>query len=323
MSPLVVVVVTHRADTLLDGCLASLAAQQEPPDSVIVVVSNSERIVKLGDLPGEVVQLGENVAYARAVHAGVARRPGHHVLVLNDDTTLAPDCLAQLRQAWRGEAVYQPCIKLADGSGRLDNLGHGFFPDGAVWARGRAGTQPPEGVPGGLSGAAVLIHRGVWDQLGGFDTRLESYGEDVDFSLRLMRRGLPVIPVIHAVVYHHLGATFGRGGSEKVRNIERNRVRAAVRSLPASALLTMPLWTAGRYGLVWALARSGRGPGGDVAPGAARAALSGVAQGLREAPRWWQERAEERASWSRGELGMWRAMWQGRVVWEDLCRRPW
>ncbi len=317
------VVVTHHADHLVEACLRSIRTQDRQPDAVVVVVSNTPRDVSLQGLPGRVLQLGQNVAYARAVHAGADAFPGYHLLVLNDDTWLAPGCIASLAAAWSGPAVYLPCIWLADGSGRIDNLGHGFFPDGAVWARGRAGTQVPDGVPGGLSGAAVLIARPIWDELRGFDLRLESFGEDVDFSLRLLRRALRLVAVPTAGVYHHLGATHGRDSTVKVKNIEKNRVRAAVRSLPATALLTLPLWTAGRYGLYWVLARRGRGPALKLPPGLGRAALAGLFLGLVEAPQWWQERVLERESWERGELDMWRELWRGRVAWEDLCRSPW
>lgn len=309
------VIVTHRADRLLADCLASLRAQTRPPDDVLVVVSNRALPV---DAPA--LQLGANVGFARAANAGAAAVPGE-VLLLNDDTRLHPGCLAALERAWTGPGVYQPRIVLADGSGRLDNVGHGFFPDGFVWARGRHGPDlPPRGAPGGFSGAAALVARDVWRELGGFDGRFEAFGEDVDVSLRCMRRGVPVVAVPDAIVWHHLGATYGRTGPEKLRRIERNRMRAAIRSLPVSALLTMPAWTGARYAMFAALAAGGRGPGRGVESGARRAALAGIWDGLREAPDWWREREAERPHWRRGELAMWRALWDGRARWEDVRR---
>lgn len=313
------VVVTHRADALLDACLASLAAQTRPPDELLVVVSNAPR-----EIAAPALQLGSNVGFARAANAGAAAVRGD-VLLLNDDTILDPGCLAALAAAYPAAAagprpVLQPRIHLADGSGRLDNVGHGFFPDGFVWARGRLGDAAPVGQPGGFSGAAALVPREVWDALGGFDERFDSYGEDVDLSLRLLRRGVDVVPVEAAVVHHHLGATYGRTGAEKVRRIERNRVRAAVRSLPLSALLTMPAWTTARLGLFAALAVGGRGPGTGVGTDARRAAVLGIADGLRDAPRWWEERRRDQPHWRRGELAMWRTLWERRARWEDLCR---
>jgi hypothetical protein len=87
-----------------------------------------------------------------------------------------------------------------------------------------------------------------------------------------------------------------------------------------SALLTMPAWTAGRYALFAALAARDRGPGSGVGGDARWAALAGIVDGVRDAPTWWRERRADRASWRRGELAMWRALWAGRARWEDVGR---
>ncbi len=313
---LAVVIVTHRADGLLDACLASLRAQTRAPDEVLVVVSNEARAV---DAPA--LQLGANVGYARAANAGAAATRGE-VLLLNDDTRLHPGCLAALEAAWSGPGVYQPRIVLADGSGRMDNTGLGYLPDGAVWALGRDG--PVAGArarpPGSFSGAAVLIARACWDATGGFDERMGSFGEDVDLSLRLLRRGVVPVAVPDAVVEHHLGASWGRTSAEKVRLIERNRVRAAARSLPLSALVALPLTTTLRYAVLAGLGARGRGPGAAL-PGDARgAALRGLAEGVADLGTWLRDRRADAPSWRLGERQMLAALWRGRARWEDLAR---
>jgi GT2 family glycosyltransferase len=308
------IVVTHFGGPLLEECLASLRAQTLPFAEILVVVSRDSAL----PVSAPALQLGENVGYARAANIGIAATEGHPLL-LNDDTRLDPDCLAALNAAFTGNGVFLPRIELVGGG--MDNVGHGLFPDGAVWARGRgAPAGPVPGVPGGFSGAAVLFARETWSALGGFDGRFGSFGEDVDLSLRLLRRGVPLTVVEDAVVHHHLGASFGRTSPEKLRAIERNRVRAAVRSLPLTALLTLPAWTFGRYALFFALASAGRGPGGDVPSESRRAALRGALEGLRDAPAWWIERRRDRDAWALGELEMWHALWVRRARWEDVAR---
>ena len=313
-----VVIVTHRGGPLLAACLASVRAQVHAPHDVLVVVSNDREV----HVDAPALQLRENVGYARAANAGIAGTAGEPLL-LNDDTRLDAGCLAALAAAFRGDGVYQPRIRLADGTERLDNVGHGLFPDGAVWARGRGGPDLPlPGAAGGFSGAAVLFARSTWNTLGGFDPRFGSFGEDVDLSLRLLRRGVPITAVPEALVWHHLGASWGRTSPAKLRAIERNRLRAAVRSLPLTALATMPLWTGARYAAFAALAAAGRGPGEGVGAEARRAALVGLAEGLRDAPTWWRARREDRPAWRRGELATWRALWEGRARWSDVARGP-
>ncbi len=309
------VVVTHQGGPLLDACLRSLRAQTLPPDELIVVVSNRTLAV---DAPA--LQLGENVGYARAANAGAAATTGE-VLLLNDDTRLAPDCLSTLAAAWTGPAVYQPRIRLADGSGRLDNSGLGFLPDGSVWARGRNGPDRgyPE-APGSFSGAAAVVARELWSAVGGFDERFGSFGEDVDLALRLHRRGVRFVSVPDAIVEHHLGASWGRVSAEKIRLIERNRVRAAARSMPWTTLAALPATTAARYALLAALGARGRGPGADVPAAARLAALRGIAEGVADLPRWLADRRQDAPTWTRGELAMLGVLWRGRARWEDLAR---
>lgn len=315
-APLSVVIVTHRADALLAACVASVLAQE--PADVVVVVSNTERPVA----GARALQMGANIGFARAANAGVAATTGD-VLLLNDDTWLHDGCIRSLIAALEGSpapTILQPRILLADGTG-VDNEGHGLFPDGFVWARGRGAADGAlGGRPGGFSGAAVCFSRGAWDALGGFDPRFDSFGEDVDLSLRWMRQGGTITPVPSARVSHHLGATYGRSSPDKLYRIERNRVRAAVRSLPAAALATLPAWTLARLAVFGGLAATGRGPGATVSGTARLAALRGVRDGCLDAPAWWAERQRDSATWRRGEVAMWRALWQTRARWEDVSR---
>ena len=309
------IVVTHRGGALLQDCIASIRAQTRPVDELLVVVSNTELPV---DAPS--LQLRQNVGFATAANAGAHATRGE-VLLLNDDTRLDARCVERLVAAWQGIGVYQPRIQLADGSGRLDNVGLGFLPDASVWARGRNGPDLPiAGAPGSFSGAAALVAREAWDGLGGFDERMGNFGEDVDLSLRLHRRGVPIQAVPEALVLHHLGATWGRASAEKVRLIERNRVRAAVRSLPLTALLCLPPATLLRYSVLAGLAGLGHGPGAELPDGARLAALRGFAEGLADTPTWLADRRRDRASWTVGEWAMLTRMWHGRARWEDVSR---
>ena len=327
MSPsLSTVVVTHRGGALLETCLAALTPQLEPRDEVVVVASAARGqadLAPVGDR-ARLVELGENTGYARAANAGLAVTSGDLLLVLNDDTRPLPGFVSALRLAGRDPGLYQPRILLDDGSGRLDNTGHGLFPDGFNWAIGREDQDgPPYDTPreiGACSGAALGLHRQVFDTLGAFDEDLESYGEDVDLSLRARRRGFRLRYVPQARIAHRLGATHGRYGARKCYLVERNRVRAAVRSLPWTALVTMPAWTGLRVTGLALAALGGHGWGARVERTAALAALAGMLSGLAHVPDALNKRARDAGAWRADEREMWGHLLRHRVRARDLFR---
>ncbi len=324
--PLSVVVVTHRGGELLRACLDALEPQLKPRDEVLVVASAEPGQAELAPALGRarLIELGENLGYARAANAGLCRARGDALLVLNDDTRALPGFLPALRLAAQEPGLYQPRILLDDGSGRLDNTGHGLFPDGFNWAIGREDSDGPDyDAPrqvGACSGAALGLHRRVYDQVGAFDEDLESYGEDVDLSLRARRQGFPLRYVPDARIAHLLGATYGRYGARKCYLVERNRIRAAVRSLPWTALMTMPAWTGLRVGGLCAAALSGRGWGARVERSAGPAALAGMISGLAHVPDALSKRSVDAPSWAVHEREMWRHLVQHRVRLRDLLR---
>ena len=238
-TPLSALIITHRGGALLARGLAALRPQLGPLDTLHVAVSNVPGAADLSACAAfgaEVLHLGENVGFAKAANLGLAACARALILLLNDDTAPLPGFIDALRAAAAARpGLYQPRILLSDGSGRLDNTGHGLFPDGFNWARGRedhdSAAYDLPGEVGACSGAALLVHRDVLDAIGPFDEDLEAFGEDVDLSLRARRRGFPLIYVPEARIVHDLGATYGRYTPRKVFLVERNRVRAAIRAV--------------------------------------------------------------------------------------------
>ena len=320
-----VVVVTHRAGDLLQTHLDALGAQTLRPARVIVVVSSAAPIPRPRlpeGLPVELLYLGANPGFAAAANAGLRRAKGP-VVLLNDDTAPQPEFLAALVAAAEPGAILQPVILLWDGSGRLDNLGHHLLPDGFNLGIGR-GRPPPEPLPdlvGAFSGAGVYLPAELLAEVGLFDEDLEAFGEDVDLSLRAVRRGYTVKLVPLARMHHALGATYGRVQPRKIYLVERNRVRAALRSLPATAILGMPATTALRLGLMGWTALRGGGPGAGAGLGGALAARAGGLAGAARAPDALRKRARDRAGWARGESEMLEYLWRHRATWEDLGGR--
>ncbi len=325
MSSLSAIIVTHRAGPLLEDCLKALLSQLRHGDEWMVVVSAEPGIADLSGVdPEHCVLLPDNPGFAAAANAGIHRAKGELLLLLNDDTRAHPGFVDSLRSAAGVPGLYQPRILLAKEEGRLDNTGHGLFPDGFNWGRGRedldGARYDVEREVGAVSGAAMLVHRKVLDTVGVFDEDLEAFGEDVDLSLRARRAGFPLRYVPEARISHVLGASYGRYGRRKIYLVERNRVRVAVRSLPMTALMTMPAWTGFRLAGLALAASLGRGWGARVTPGSGSAALAGIAAGLTRVPEALAKRRADAQGWVLGERAMWSHVLENRVRLEDVLR---
>jgi cellulose synthase/poly-beta-1,6-N-acetylglucosamine synthase-like glycosyltransferase len=196
---------------------------------------------------------GIEVRLVRLAHAGkgatlnaLARRARHPVLVTTDaDTTPAPEALALLAEAFRGDAGR--AVDCATGVVSIRNARSNWLLAQqsmeyvkTVWARiAWSSLGVLEQVPGALT--AVRAER--FHEVGGFPT--DSLTEDYELTFRLMARRPPVVVTV-------LGAQVFTDGPSTVRGFVRQRTRwfaGFVSTLVRfRALLFNP--AAGAYGLI-------------------------------------------------------------------------
>lgn len=309
-----VLIVTHRAGHLLKACLAGVAKQRVSPKRTVVVVSSHTPVsVPTGV---EVIHTHGPCDFAAAANRGLSTLGDRPVVLLNDDTVPDAGFLEALGAAMIAEGIYQPRILLPDGT--VDNTGHRVFWDGFNVARDRGMTTTRSAdTCGAFSGAAVLFTPAVLRTVGVFDEDFGAFGEDLDLSLRAIRHGFQIHHVPDAVVTHRLGATYGRTSPRKIFLVERNRTRAAVRSLPVAALAMLPVTTGLRVASMGAAALNGSGLGAGAGWNGALAALAGMAAGTVHAPSAWSKRTADKNRWVTGDAAMLRHLAEARVPFSD------
>ncbi|HTP16036.1 MAG TPA: glycosyltransferase family 2 protein [Streptosporangiaceae bacterium] len=92
-----------------------------------------------------------------------------------------------------------------------------------------------------VGSVGMLIRRDVWDLVGGFDTDMGLFAEDVDFCWRVHAAGYRVRVITDAVVYHAQAATRHRrpvsvGRSPRMLD-RRNCLLTLFGNLPAGPML--------------------------------------------------------------------------------------
>jgi GT2 family glycosyltransferase len=304
MSAVAAVIPSWNTGAHLGRCLDALAAQAGLEVEAMVVDNGSSdgtrELLEARGVPH--VSLAENVGFARAVNLGVARTDARFVLVLNADCFPAADCVRLLLDRLQADgalAGVQPRI-LQDGAGDLlysagqclTRHGRAFErgwgePDGARFAR--------EEEVFGVCGAACLLRRELFAELGGYDEDYFAFFEDVDLNARARLAGWRFAYVPEAVALHVGHAAWSQGTRAQRFNVEltvRNRLATAVKVLPPR-------------GVAGATALTIRSVAAGPLRGSGTAALAGALGALRRLPRLLRERRRLRRGRSTDGLDRW------------------
>jgi GT2 family glycosyltransferase len=233
----------------LPACLESLSGQSA--DHELLVVDN-------GSVDGSVAWLREhgvphlglerNTGFAAAVNLGVRSTSAEAILVLNADTVLEPDCLTRLLHALDAApelgGVQPQIVQLGTATPRLYSAGQCLSRDGRAFEQGAG--EPP-GIEArsarevfGVCGAACLLRRRLFTELGGYDERYFAFYEDVDLNVRARIAGWRFLYAPQAVVGHAGHASwqqgFERPGPDNARFVGRNRLATQIKFMPWTAI---------------------------------------------------------------------------------------
>lgn len=249
-----VVVPTWNSAVLLPRLLDSIAAQAEPVELLAVDNGSGDGTVELLRERGiDHLTLRENQGFAAAVDLGAARTAAPYVMPLNADTELEPDCIAVLAAALAADPELggvAPRILQLEGerrevaAARLYSAGQALTADGRaveIGAGERQGEAPLRGGEVfGVCGAACLLRRELFDELGGYDRDFFAFYEDVDLNVRARVAGWSFAYVPEAVVWHVGNASWLAGarrpGAWNARLVARNRIVTQARFMPLAAL---------------------------------------------------------------------------------------
>jgi N-acetylglucosaminyl-diphospho-decaprenol L-rhamnosyltransferase len=264
-----VMIVAYRNAELTRDCLRSVFEETRAAIEVIVVDNAS------GDGTAEMIAaefprvrllaLDENIGFARANNLAVEHARAEWLLLLNPDTIVfdgALDSLLRFGREHPGGGLYGGRTLYPDG--RLNPSSCWGLP--TLWSmlcfatglstlRRGSPVFDPESLGGWerdsirevgvVTGCLLLVHREVWERLGGFDPRFWMYGEDLDLAVRARAAGLRPMITPAATIVHVVGASSPDDGRKMTMVM---RARATVMQLhwrPAAAALGTWLLTVG------------------------------------------------------------------------------
>jgi GT2 family glycosyltransferase len=236
-----VIVVNWNQAEYLKRCLRSLEAGS-PPGTEIIVVDNASNdgspAIAAELFPAlRLVQSDRNLGWVGGVHEGVRHSNGQILLLLNNDTEIAPGCIEAILKEFerRPEVAVVGC--------RVRDLQHRQVDREAGMSIDRFGfmipfeNRRPNLPPFYVSGTGLAVRRAAVEELGLFDERYEVYAEDIDLCWRYRLAGRDVAVANDAVLYHEIGATVPGGIKGSSSRYESSMRRVYLRE--RNALATM------------------------------------------------------------------------------------
>lgn len=213
-----IVVVNYDNREHLRLCLESLRRAQG--DAEIVVVDNASADCSAEYVEAEapevrLIRSRDNLGFGQAANLGASSARGEILAFLNPDLVVDPAWLKGLLIALDGDpqaGLATSRVLLMSEPERMNAAGNEIHCTGLTLCRGlgrpRAAYDCLQ-VVDAVSGAAFVIRRKVFEQLGGFDAAFFMYFEDTDLSWRARLAGYRCLYVPDSVVFHDYRLSFG------------------------------------------------------------------------------------------------------------------
>lgn len=231
---LAVVIVNYNAGPYLARCVASLVDAAGGLALDVLVVDNASTDGSAAEAAAHTPQVRllenpTNRGLSAAWNQGARAVDAPWILFLNPDTEIAKGDLGGFVQAGERRpdvGLLGPLILNSDGtiyeSGRVfpgvvQGVGHAFL--GPFAPRNRFtrsyrqidwDRRNEEREVDWVSGAAMLLRRSAFEQVGAFDEAFWLYGEELDISTRLRDQGWKVLATPSLEVVHVGGVSTGR-----------------------------------------------------------------------------------------------------------------
>ena len=169
----------------------------------------------------------ENLGFLRSCNNAVKSATAPYLFFLNNDTAVLPRAVDSLLETLRGVPnAGLAGSKLVYPDGTLQEAGGFIWRDGGGSNVGRNGDPFESGYNylrdvDYVSGAAIMLAREVWDEVGGFDERYApAYCEDSDLAMRLRTLGWRVLYQPASTVVHFEGVSSGTSLTSGIKSYQ-------------------------------------------------------------------------------------------------------
>lgn len=218
-----IIIINYNTENLILNCVESIYKNTKDIEFEILVVDNAspkKPLILPIDKRIKFIQSSDNLGFGRANNLGAQHAQGKFLFLLNPDTVLLNNAVNVLYDYISQRDSVGACGPNLYTEELTSNLSFSVLNTG-IWqefvdSRGFTkrkfnktfnDTNRSMSVPF-VSGAALMVRKKVFYEVGGFSRRFFMYYEDNDLCLSIIRKGFKIVNLPSAKIIHLDGKSF-------------------------------------------------------------------------------------------------------------------
>lgn len=241
MNSISIIIVTYNSENEINDCLVSITSSLLDVDYQIIIADNNSTdntlsVIHQLDTPNiNIIKNQKNYGFTKAVNQCLNLATKNYILFLNPDTILQDDSLIELTKELKNNetlGAIAPQLRYPNGNiqkscrrfPRRRNVIYESFglnklfkksKEFNYWKMGDFDHQSNSYVEQ-PAGAALLIPKAIFQNIGNFDERFPMFFSDVDYCKRITNAGYKIKYFADTYITHKGGASIHRNQNKMI-----------------------------------------------------------------------------------------------------------
>jgi hypothetical protein len=182
-----IVIPCHNHGEYLGEAIESALAQTHPCEVIVVDDGSTDDSAEVAGRYDVTLIRQKNKGLPAARNAGIRKATTTHILPLDADDKLHPECVERMLAASRSAIVRSPARLFGDTN--------------RTWMPG-GGTSLADFLQQNRASACSLFPKAAWEAVGGYDEKMRHGYEDWDMWVRMVASGVQVATIADALWYY-------------------------------------------------------------------------------------------------------------------------
>lgn len=209
-----VIIPTYNGERYIDRNLQSLKNQSISNELEIIILDNNskDRTVSkaksFNSLDIKIIENNQNLGYAKACNLGAQAASGGFLFFTNQDVIFPPKFFAKCLDIYKKlnkniDPILSPAVVFPDKS--IHYYGGIIHYSGISYCPKMYDKLPEKKETfrtSKASGCSMFLRKETFLNLDGYDSFFFMYKEDVDFSMKALRKGIPIYSTNEPFLYH-------------------------------------------------------------------------------------------------------------------------